>query len=86
MQTDTDDQIADVAYSLNEIRQSSSNLEEQVKEMQRSLDQVTYALDAIQKGYDKRWPSWGSRLVIELALVTLLIVNLKQLGWWPFHY
>ena len=85
MQTDSDDLIADIAYSLNEIRQSSSNLEEQVKEMQRSLDQVTYALDAIHKVDNNRWPNWGSRLVIELAMITLLIVNLKQLGWWPFH-
>ena len=85
MQTDMDDLSQDMAYSLNEIRQSTSNLEEQVKDIQRSLDQVTYALDAIQKADTNHWPNWGSRIVIELALVTLLIVNLKQLGWWPFN-
>ena len=85
MQTDMDDQFQDMAYSLNEIRQSTGNLEEQVKDIQRSLDQVTYALDAIQKADTNRWPNWGSRIVIELALVSLLIVNLKQLSWWPFY-
>lgn len=85
MKADMDDQLQDMTYSLNEIRQSIGNLEEQVKDIQRLLDQVTYALNAIQKADTNRWPNWGSRIVIELALVTLLIVNLKQLGWWPFN-
>ena len=85
MQADMDDQLQDMAYSLNEIRQSTSNLEEQVKELQRSIDRIVYTLDSIQKGDAKQWPSGGTRLVIELAFITLLIVNLKQLSWWPFN-